>query len=109
MQTITGVLTREPEIRYTPQGVAMTTIQILRADNGEGLEVTCTGSLAENVALSLTKGHWVTVVGGVPPTAFRATEVAVSLRRATVEVGRITNHWGDDDEDSLEPWVKETN
>lgn len=103
MQTITGVLTREPEIRYTPQGVATTTLEI-QDKTGNTVQVVCHGVLAENVALSVTAGDDVTVVGEMPPAVFYATEVAVSLRDSTASVQRNNQRWADD-----EPWVKETN
>jgi single-stranded DNA-binding protein len=94
MQAITGVLTREPEIRYTPQGVAMTAIEI-QDETGSIVQVLCHGVLAENVALSLTAGDEITVVGEMPPAVFEATEVAVSLRDSTVAVQRNSQRWAD--------------
>jgi single-stranded DNA-binding protein len=98
-QTITGVLTEEPQIRYSTQGVAQTMLEI-RDEDGIRIKVVCYGGLAENVALSLTTGHTVTVVGELPPALFTATEVAVSLTKATVNVSDYPNHWDNEEEDN---------
>ena len=93
-ETITGVLTKEPEIRYSEKGLAQTKLE-MKDQDGNIIEVACYGQVAENVALSLNKGHSVTVIGNTPPTVFQATEVAVSLQQATVEVHRQPKHWED--------------
>jgi single-strand DNA-binding protein len=112
--TITGNLTREPEIRYTREGQA--TAQLGVAVNrrwqdratGEWQEstsffdVTCWRDLAENVALSLTKGMRVVVTGRLEQRTWEnedgdhrskveitADEVGPSLRFATAEVQRV--------------------
>ena len=54
--TIVGVLTKEPEIRYTQDGLAKTTIYVHEYDSGLVHEILCEGIMAENVALSVTKG-----------------------------------------------------
>jgi hypothetical protein len=91
---ITGQLTLDPEIRYSRDGVAETTLSV---EDMEGQAeswspsnihtVTVTGELAENVALSCVKGQKV-VLTGVESRGLVAANVAVSLASATAEVTR---------------------
>jgi single-strand DNA-binding protein len=108
--SIAGNLTRDPELRYTPQGQAVANFSLAvnrsyvnRA--GERVEATdfvnanAWGKLAENVADSLRKGNHVVVSGRLQSrtyetedhskrtaTEIQAEEVAASLRFATVKV-----------------------
>jgi single-strand DNA-binding protein len=109
--TITGNLTREPEIRYTREGQATTQLGVAvnrrwqdRAtqewqESTSFFDVICWRDLAENVALSLTKGMRVVVSGRLEQRSWEteegehrskveitADEVGASLRFATVEV-----------------------
>jgi len=74
--TVIGNLTRKPELRYTPTGVAV--VELTVAENYRRLDlatrewrdvsrtyyrVTCWRGLAEHVASTLGKGHPVIVVG----------------------------------------------
>ena len=73
--TIAGNLTRDPEIRYTRDGQATTSLSVAvnrRWQNRQTQEweestsffdIVCWRDLAENVALSLTKGARVVVTG----------------------------------------------
>jgi single-strand DNA-binding protein len=74
--TLIGNLTRDPEIRYTPQGKAVVTLTVADTprslDRASGqwvdgvtdfVKVVAWENLAENVAASLTKGAKVVVVG----------------------------------------------
>ena len=68
--TITGNVTREPELRFTPAGAALCEFGVawnLRKQNGDDeamfFNVTCWRSLAENVAESIDKGDRVIVTG----------------------------------------------
>ena len=73
--TVVGNLTRDPEIRYTREGQATTALSLAvnrRWQNRETkeweestsfLDVICWRDLAENVALSLTKGARIVVTG----------------------------------------------
>jgi single-strand DNA-binding protein len=112
--TITGNLTREPEIRYTREGQA--TAQLGVAVNRRWqdrttqewqeatsfFDVICWRDLAENVALSLTKGMRVVVTGRLEQRTWEtedgehrskveitADEVGPSLRYATADVQRV--------------------
>ena len=112
--TITGNLTREPEIRYTREGQA--TAQLGVAVNRRWLDrasqewkestsyfdVICWRDLAENVALSLTKGMRVVVTGRLEQRTWEteegehrskveitADEVGASLRFATADVQKV--------------------
>lgn len=111
--TITGNLTREPEIRYTREGQA--TAQLGVAVNRRWqdrttqewqeatsfFDVTCWRDLAENVALSLSKGMRVVVTGRLEQRSWEteegevrskveitADEIGPSLRFATADVQR---------------------
>ena len=112
--TITGNLTREPEIRYTKEGQA--TAQLGVAVNRRWqdrttqeweeatsfFDVICWRDLAENVALSLTKGMRVVVTGRIEQRSWEtddgehrskveivADEIGPSLRFATADVHRV--------------------
>jgi single-strand DNA-binding protein len=112
--TITGNLTRDPEIRYTREGQATTTLGVAvnrRWQNRETAEweeatsffdVVTWRELAENVALTLTKGMRVVVSGRLEQRSWEteegdrrykieivADEVGASLRFATAEVRRV--------------------
>jgi single-strand DNA-binding protein len=112
--TITGNLTRDPEIRYTREGQA--TVQLGVAVNrrwqdratqewqesASFFDVVCWRDLAENVALSLTKGMRVVVTGRLEQRTWEteegehrakveitAEEVGASLRFATADIHRV--------------------
>src|SRR5580693_896610 len=111
--TIIGNLTREPEIRYTREGQA--TAQLGVAVNRRWqdratqewqeatsfFDVVCWRDLAENVALSLSKGMRVVVTGRLEQRSWEteegehrskveitADEIGPSLRFATADVQR---------------------
>jgi single-strand DNA-binding protein len=111
--TITGNLTREPEIRYTKEGQATTLFGVAvnrRWQDRETREweestsffdVVCWRELAENAALSLAKGMRVTVTGRLEQRSWEteegerrskveivAEDIGPSLRYATAEVQR---------------------
>ena len=111
--TICGNLTREPEIRYTKEGQATTTLGVAvnrrwqDKTSGEWQEATsffdvvCWRDLAENVALSLSKGMRVVVTGRIEQRSWEtddgehrskveivADEIGPSLRFATADVRR---------------------
>ncbi len=112
--TVTGNLTREPEIRYTRDGQATTLLGVAvnrRWQDRETREweeavsffdVVCWRDLAENTALSLAKGMRVVVTGRLEQRSWEtedgerrskveivADEIGPSLRFATAEVQRI--------------------
>ena len=124
--TITGNLTRDPEIRYTRDGQATTSLGVAvnrRWQNRESNEweestsffdVVTWRDLAENVALSLTKGMRVVVTGRLEQRSWEteegdrrfkveivADEVGASLRFATVDVHKVERHQGIDGDQSL--------
>ena len=123
--TITGNLTREPEIRYTREGQA--TAQLGVAVNRRWqdrtthewqeatsfFDVVCWRDLAENVALSLTKGSRVLISGRLEQRSWEtdggerrskveivADDVAASLRFATTDVHRVHRPVADDDQNA---------
>lgn len=111
--TVTGNITRDPELRYTAGGSAVATFGLAwnrRWQNRQTNEteeqvsffdVTCWNSLAENVSESLVKGTRVVVNGRMEQRSWEtqdgdrrskieiiADEVSPSLRWASVEVVR---------------------
>ena len=104
--TIIGNVTRDPELRYIPSGVAVTSFGLawnLKKQNGEEeamfFNVTCWRSLAENVAESITKGARVIVTGRLDHRSYetqdgdkrnaveiQAEEIGPSLQWATANV-----------------------
>ena len=108
---IVGNITRDPELRYTPNGASVANFSVAwnrrYERGGEQVEevsyfdVTCWGSLAENVASSLGKGTRVMVSGRLDQRSWEtpqgekrskieitADDVAPSLRWASAEVNR---------------------
>jgi single-strand DNA-binding protein len=111
--TICGNLTREPEIRYTKEGQATTQLGVAVnrrwQDKASGewqeatsfFDVVCWRDLAENVALSLSKGMRIVVTGRLEQRSWEtdegehrskveivADEIGPSLRFATADVQR---------------------
>ena len=109
--TITGNLTRDPELRFTPSGQATTSFGIAvnrrwlnrDADTWEEstsfFDVVAWRELAENATESLARGTRVTVTGRLEQRSWESTEgekrskvevvaddVATSLRWATAKV-----------------------
>lgn len=112
--TISGNLTRDPEIRYTRDGQATTSLGVAvnrRWQNRDSKEweeatsffdVVCWRELAENTALSLTKGMRVVVTGRLEQRSWEteegdrrfkveivADEIGASLRFATADVHKV--------------------
>ena len=92
--TITGNLTEDPELRYTPNGAPVANLRVAvtpRVKDGDGwkdgetsfFQVTAWRSLAENVAESLTKGARVMVYGRLQQ---RSWETPEGEKRSVVEV-----------------------
>lgn len=111
--TISGNVTREPDIRYTREGHASTVLGMAvnrRWQDKETsewqeatsfIDVVCWRELAENVALSLAKGARVIVAGRMEQRTWEteegerrskieivADDIGPSLRFATVDVHR---------------------
>jgi single-strand DNA-binding protein len=111
--TLSGNLTRDPEIRYTREGQANTTFGLAvnrRWQNRQTHEweeavsyfdIVCWRDLAENVAMSLIKGSRVLVVGRLEQHTWQneenerrnrieitADEVGASLRFATAVISK---------------------
>ena len=112
--TIIGNLTRDPELRFTPGGAAVTDIGVAWNENRRNKEtqewenipsyfdITCWFDLAENVAATLRKGDRVVVTGNLKWDSWQsndgetrskvkviADDVAPSLRFATIDNGAI--------------------
>lgn len=131
--TISGNLTADPELRFTPSGVAVAsfsvahTPRIKRGDewvDGTTLFLRCTAwrHLAEHVAESLSKGQRVTVRGTLKANTFEdsktgekrtiiectAEDVGASLVYATAKVSKATRGGRADDAPLPEdPWTGE--
>lgn len=103
--TLSGNLTRDPEIRYSKEGNASTIfgMAVNRRWQERGsdtwteetsfFDVTCTNDLAENVVLSFCKGMRVMVTGRLQQNGDRRTrvevaadDIAASVRFTTCEV-----------------------
>jgi single-strand DNA-binding protein len=112
--TIVGNLTRDPEIRYTRDGQATTSLSVAVnrrwqdrttkewEESTSFFGVVCWRDLAENVALSLTKGARVVVTGRLEQRSWEsdegdkrskveivADEIGASLRFATVDIHKV--------------------
>ncbi len=94
--TIVGNLTRDPELRYTPNGAALVKFGVAVSrrfkDEATGqwkdaetsfFNVTAWRSMAENVAESLTQGSRVVVVGRLRTNSWETQE---GEKRSTVEI-----------------------
>jgi single-strand DNA-binding protein len=112
--TITGNLTDNPELRFTPTGTAVTRFRIASTPryqdqagqwkDGDTLFLTCTAwrQLAENVAESLEKGARVIVTGRLAQRSYdtedgkrtvyevQADDAGASLRTASAKVTKTT-------------------
>jgi single-strand DNA-binding protein len=112
--TISGNITREPEMRYTPSGVSKVTfgVAVNRSWRNQQTQeweeqtsffnVVAWRQLAENISASLTKGSRVVVSGRLEQRSWEtesgekrsivevvADDVAPSLRFATAEVHKV--------------------
>ena len=116
---IVGNLTRDPELRFTQNGVAVCNLGVAwnqrsGPDGGEEkphyFDITCWRQLAENCAESLTKGTRVVVYGRIDYRSWedkdsgekrskveiQADEVSPSLKWATAQVTRNERSGGGD-------------
>jgi single-strand DNA-binding protein len=125
---LSGNLTRDPEIRYTRDGQATTVFGLAvnrRWQDRETREweettsffdVVCWRELAENAALSLTRGMRVVVIGRLEQRTWEteegerrskvevvADDLGTSLRFATVDVHRTERAGGLEPEPTSEP------
>ena len=112
--TISGNITREPEMRYTPSGVSKVTfgVAVNRSWRNQQTQeweeqtsffnVVAWRQLAENAGASLQKGSRVTVSGRLEQRSWEteqgekrsvveivADDIAASLRFATVEIHKV--------------------
>ena len=119
--TIVGNLTRDPELRYTPNGAAVATFGVAvnrRWQNRDSQQweestsffnVTCWRDLAQNVSESLEKGARVLVTGRLEQRSWEtdqgdkrskveiiADEVGPSLRWATADITKNERREGGD-------------
>jgi len=128
--TLIGNLTREPEIRYTREGQATTSLGVAVnrrwqdrttrewEESTSFFDVVCWRELAENAALSLVKGMRVVVTGRLEHRTWDteegehrskvevvAEDLGPSLRFATAEVQRTERKGTDADDQPEEPAV----
>lgn len=132
--TVVGNLTRDPELRFSPNGVAVTRFSVASTPRtfdaasrewkeGETLFMNCTAfkKLAENVAESLTKGTRVVVTGRLEQRSWEkdgekhtavglvADEVGASLMWATVSVRKhARDGQGGGSGGDTNPWMTST-
>jgi single-strand DNA-binding protein len=100
--TITGSLTADPELRFTPAGIAVANFTVAsnarrfdKATNGyvdvEPIFLRCTAwrTTAENIAESLSRGARVIVTGNLKSNSYetREGEKRTSLELTVTEVG----------------------
>ena len=128
--TVVGNLTAEPELRYTPTGVAVAALRVAASrraydqDSGQWkdagtLFLSCTAwrQLAEHAAESLTKGSRVIVTGrlrqreyeasdGTKRTVYEvdADDVGPSLKWATAKIAKTTRDKAPHPADDGDPW-----
>ena len=118
--TLVGNLTRDPELRFTPSGLATATLGIAVNRSWRNkqtnewdeavsfFDVTCWAQMAENVAESVTKGTRVLVTGRLEQRSWEtndgekrskveivAEEIGPSLRFATAGVTKNERRGGD--------------
>ncbi|MED5173563.1 MAG: single-stranded DNA-binding protein [Actinomycetota bacterium] len=113
--TVVGNLTRDPELRFTNNGIAVARFGVAwnqRSQQGEDKShffvVVCWRDLAENVAESLTKGSHVIVHGRLDfgqwqtqdgdkrsKVEIMADDVALNLRFATAQANRVNRRDGE--------------
>ncbi|MFA5565050.1 MAG: single-stranded DNA-binding protein [Acidimicrobiia bacterium] len=106
--TVVGNVTRDPELRFTPGGMAVATFGLAwnrRKQDGEDevsfFDITCFRQLAENVAESINRGSRVIVYGSLSQRSWEtedkqrrskveiiADDVAPSLRWATANIAK---------------------
>jgi|SRR6056297_2504456 len=104
--TVVGNVTRDPELRFTPGGMAVASFGLAwnrRKQEGDDevsfFDVTCFRQLAENVSESVAKGTRVVVFGALQQRSWEtqdgdkrskveilADEVAPSLKWATADI-----------------------
>ena len=112
--TMVGNITRDPELRFTNTGQATASFGLAVnrrwqdrttkewEESTSFFDVVCWGDLAENVALSLTKGARVVVTGHLEQRSWEsdegekrskveivADEIGASLRFATVDIHKV--------------------
>jgi single-strand DNA-binding protein len=115
--TLIGNLTRDAEIRYTRDGQATTSLSVAVnhrwknqtsnewEESTSFFDVVCWRDLAENVALSLTKGARVIVTGRLEQRSWEteegdrrfkvelvADEIGAAMRYATVDIHKVERH-----------------
>ena len=118
--TVVGNLTQDPELRFTPSGIAMARISLavnrrwMNRNTNEWEEeasffnATCWQEMAENVSESLQKGSRVIINGRLQQRSWetqdgerrsvveiRVDEIGPSLRWATASVTRTPRRGGD--------------
>jgi single-strand DNA-binding protein len=112
--TVVGNLTRDPELRFTNSGMAVTSFGLAwnkRSREGEDtpnyFDVVCFGEMAENVSESLTRGARIMVTGELRYSTWQtdggdkrskveiaADEIGPSLKWATAEVQKTERRDG---------------
>jgi single-strand DNA-binding protein len=131
--TIIGNLTADPDLKYTPTGVAVAKFTVASTPrfydkqasewrDGDSLFLSCQAwqQQAENAAESLTKGQRVVVTGRLKQRSYEASDgtrrtvyeveaddVAPSLRNATAQVTRTQREKPTSPQPAGDPWASE--
>ena len=124
--TLVGNTTRDPELRFTPGGMAVASFGLAvnrkykEVEEVSFFDVVAYGSLAENVSDSVTKGQRVVVTGRIAQRTWEtkegekrskieaiADEVGPSLRWATAQVQKTDNQGKRDNQDKGTRYDKE--
>ena len=131
--TLTGNLVDNPELRFTPAGVAVARFRLASTPryrdsstgewkDGDTLFMTCQAwrQLAEHVAESLSKGTQVILTGRLRQRSYEAQdggkrtvyeieadEIGPSLRNATAKVEKVTHANGAEIASAADEWASE--
>jgi len=120
--SLTGNLTRDPELRYTTGGKAVANFGLAVnrryqqggewQDDTSFFDVTAWGDLGENIAHSVSKGQRVTVTGRLDQRSWEtdagekrykieivASDVAASMQFATLKITKTVREQADHDDD----------
>jgi len=131
--TIEGRVVDDPELRFTPSGLALAKFRLVASSRKKNeanewvddktlwIDATCWRNLAENVAESIGKGDLVTVVGRLQTETWEnkegekrskisvtADSVAVSLQFRTIKHGEGRVERGPGGSREQDPWASGT-
>lgn len=132
--TISGNLTADPELRFTPSGAAVTNFTVAATPrvfdkatsewkDGDSLFLRCAvwRQQAESVAESLTRGNRVIVTGRLKQRSYETSsgekrtvveldvdEVGASLKNATAKVSKVSRSSDGGSQGGADPWASQS-